>query len=105
VQNGTGLRMLANSRRRQSCRSVAVLTACALIAASITTARAGVAECKEAIQQYNSAQSDVADALRSYARCLSGSDGHDDCSSEFSSLRSAQDDFESAVAEYESNCS
>ena len=105
VQVGAGLRMLASSKRRRSRRRTTVLTACALIAASIATARAGVSECQEAIQQFNSAKSDVAEALRSYAQCLSGSDGHDDCSSEFFSLQSAQDDFESAVSEYESNCS
>jgi hypothetical protein len=31
-------------------------------------------------------------------------DGHDDCSIEFSALRSVQDDFESAVSDYESEC-
>jgi hypothetical protein len=62
-------------------------------------------ECREAISQYNSAKSDIADALKRYASCVSDSDGHDDCSSEFSTLRSAQDDFESAVSDYESNCS
>ena len=56
------------------------------------------------LSQYNSPKSDVTDALKLYAACVSDSDGHDDCSSEFSSLRSAQDDFESAVSEYESNC-
>jgi hypothetical protein len=40
---------------------------------------------------------EVSDALRHYARCISDSQGHDDCSTEFSSLKSAQDDFESAV--------
>jgi hypothetical protein len=54
-------------------------------------------ECREAIDRYNSAISDVSTALRRYASCVSDSRGHDDCSSEFSSLRSAQDDFESAV--------
>jgi hypothetical protein len=32
------------------------------------------------------------------------SDGHDDCSSEFSRIGSAQSDFELAVSEYESEC-
>lgn len=60
--------------------------------------------CRDAIDQYKSAKSDLRDALRIYAQCLSDSDGHDDCSSEFSSLQSAQDDFETAVSEYESEC-
>jgi hypothetical protein len=73
------------------------------VVATIET-RANPEECRDAISQYNSAKSDIADALKRYASCVSDSDGHDDCSSEFSSLRSAQDDFESAVSDYESNC-
>jgi hypothetical protein len=53
---------------------------------------------------YNSAISDLSDALRRYSRCLSNSNGHDDCSSEFRRLKNAQSDFESAVSEYESEC-
>jgi len=41
----------------------------------------------------------------SSGRCVSDSKGHDDCSSEFSTLHSAQDDFESAVSEYQDKCS
>lgn len=65
---------------------------------------AGPAECRDAVDDYNSALDDVSGALRSYADCVSGSDGHDDCYSEFSRLRSAQDDFESAVSDYQSEC-
>jgi hypothetical protein len=43
--------------------------------------------CREAIDQYQSAKSDVSDALRAYATCVSDSKGRDDCSSEFSTLR------------------
>jgi hypothetical protein len=42
------------------------------------------------VDRYNEATSEVADALRAYSRCVSDSRGHDDCSSEFSRLRSAQ---------------
>ena len=62
------------------------------------------ADCNYAVSNYNSAISDVETALRRYTRCLSSSQGHDDCSSEFRRLKSAQSDFESAVSEYESNC-
>ena len=58
-------------------------------------------ECRDAVDRYNSAKSDVADAIATYARCVSGSDGHDDCSTEFESLRSQQDEFESTVSGYE----
>jgi hypothetical protein len=67
-------------------------------------ASASPEECREAIDRYNSAKSDVAYAISTYARCVSGSDGHDDCSTEFESLRSQQDEFESAVSDYESEC-
>jgi hypothetical protein len=60
--------------------------------------------CQDALNQYRSTKSDVRDALRNYTNCIDGSDGHDDCSSEFSTLQSAQDDFETAVSEYESEC-
>ena len=85
-------------------RCILRLAACAIFVASVASADADPDSCRDAIDQYKSAKSDVADALRSYASCLSGSDGHDDCSSEFSSLQSAQDDFEAAVSEYESEC-
>ena len=70
----------------------------------VPKALATPSECREAVDQYNSALSDVSDALKRYRSCVADSQGHDDCSSEFSTLRSAQDDFESAVSEYESEC-
>jgi hypothetical protein len=36
---------------------------------------------------------------------VSESKGRDDCATEFSTLHSAQDDFESAVADYQGDCS
>jgi hypothetical protein len=61
-------------------------------------------ECQEAISDFESARSDISTALQSYVNCVSSSDGHDDCSSEFETLKSAQDDFEDAVSRYESEC-
>src|SRR5665213_608059 len=55
----------------------------ALLLISITATKADPEECRNAVDQYNSARSDVSDALRIYASCISGSDGHDDCSTEF----------------------
>ena len=75
-----------------------------LLAFSTATAYAGTEECNTAIESYNSAASGIATALRRYSSCVSGSQGHDACSSEFRRVRSAQSDFESAVADYESNC-
>jgi hypothetical protein len=64
-------------------------------------ARSDTEECRDSLEHYNAAPGDVAGALRQYGRCVSDSKGHDDCSSEFSTLHSAQDDFESAVSEYQ----
>jgi hypothetical protein len=75
-----------------------------ILAISAFAANADPAECRQAIHEYNSAMAEVSDALRHYAGCISDSQGHDDCSTEFSSLKSAQDDFESAVSDYESEC-
>jgi hypothetical protein len=83
---------------------VATIWAIALFLISAVGTKADPEGCRDAVDQYRSAKSDVSDALRGYATCISGSDGHDDCSSEFSSLHSAQDDFESAVSQYESEC-
>jgi hypothetical protein len=46
----------------------------------------------------------VVDALRGYSMCISGNEGHDDCSKEFFSLRLAQENFAAVVAKYETKC-
>jgi hypothetical protein len=71
---------------------------------NILPIHAATANCSDATDTYNSAVSDVSDALRRYTRCISSSAGHDDCSSEFRRLKNAQSDFESAVSEFESEC-
>ena len=68
-------------------------------------ARSDTDECRDALEHYQSARSDVSSALRQYGRCVSESKGHEDCTSEFSTLHSAQDGFESAVSEYQDKCS
>ena len=62
-------------------------------------------ECQEAIEKYNTAIQEIADKMKRYSRCLSGSEGNDDCATEFRRLKSAQDDFEYAVNGYRSECS
>ncbi len=62
------------------------------------------ASCGDAIDTINLAISNLANALQDYSRCLSNSNGHDDCSSEFRSLTRTQSDFESAVTQYEREC-
>jgi hypothetical protein len=76
----------------------------ALLLISDVETNADPEDCKAAIEQYNSAKSDLADALKKYSDCVNDSDGHDDCSTEFEEVKSTQDDFESAVSEYESEC-
>jgi hypothetical protein len=77
------------------------LGAAAVWSAMPTTA---MADCNDATSAYNSAISDVSDAIKRYTRCLSSSNGHDDCSSEFRRLKNAQSDFETAVSQYEGEC-
>jgi hypothetical protein len=82
---------------------IVALGAAAVVWSALPT-RAAKADCSEATSTYNSAISDVSDAIRRYTRCLSSSNGHDDCSSEFRKLKNAQSDFESAVSKYENEC-
>ena len=55
-------------------------------------------DCKSYIEQYNSAVDDISRYFKSYARCVSSSEGKDDCSLEFRRLKSAQSEFEDAVS-------
>ena len=48
------------------------------------------ANCSDAIDTIESAISNLSNALQGYLRCLSDSNGHDDCASEFRSLTKAQ---------------
>jgi hypothetical protein len=85
-------------------RVMGIVALCAAVVLIVLPTRAATADCSDATDSYNSAISDVSDALKRYTRCLSSSNGHDDCSSEFRKLKNAQSDFESAVSEYESEC-
>jgi hypothetical protein len=75
-----------------------------IVVAQSVAAIADPEQCRLAVDQYNLAVEDLSSRLRSYANCLSGSQGKDDCSLEFSSLRSAQSDFEQAVSAYITDC-
>ena len=70
-----------------------------------STARSDTKECQDALDRYTAVLHDVVGALHRYGGCVAESRGHDDCSIEFSTLQSAQDDFESAVSSYQSDCS
>jgi hypothetical protein len=95
---GIGISMRTGGR-------ISVIIMCAIVSVCLPrTSLAGPTECQEAIDEYKSATSDISTALHAYADCVSNSGGHADCSTEFESLRSAQDDLESAVSNYESEC-
>jgi hypothetical protein len=60
--------------------------------------------CEAAVRSYNDAAESIPSRLRSYAPCVEASQGHDDCSSQFSRIRSAHSTFSSAVSDYSVNC-
>jgi hypothetical protein len=72
---------------------------------SASAANADPTSCREAADHYKSAVAEVSETVRNYTTCVSDSRGHDSCSTEFLQLQQAQDGFESAVSEYESECS
>lgn len=82
------------------------IAALAILLATFTSSRAwaDAEECQSAINYYNSVTGDISDYLKRYANCIGGSQGRDDCNFEFRKLKSAQDDFESALSGYQSNC-
>ncbi|RWI41189.1 MAG: hypothetical protein EOQ93_31965 [Mesorhizobium sp.] len=80
------------------------MVAIATITAPAGNAWADAEDCQNAIASYNSATSDISYTLKRYANCVGDSQGKDDCDFEFRKLKSAQDDFESAVSDYRSNC-
>lgn len=83
-------------------KQVTLMILVATIASLPVTATAN--DCDDAVDSYNSAADDLMSALRRYASCVSSSEGKDDCSGQFSRVRSAQSDFESAVSEIDSYC-
>jgi len=60
--------------------------------------------CNEAVDAYNNTVNGIADHLKRYSRCVGGSEGRDDCSTEFRRLRNSQSSFESAVSNFQSEC-
>ena len=81
--------------------SVALMAFGILAAASPANA---ADDCQSAVSEYNSAVQSINYTLSRYARCITGSRGTDDCSTEFRRLKSAQSDFESAVSGYQAYC-
>jgi hypothetical protein len=84
-----------------------IVIVAAVVIVAVTSnrlARAGQDECKEAIASYNSAVEEVSNTMKRYSRCVSDSQGHDDCSSEFRRMKSSQSEFEAEVSNYGSEC-
>jgi hypothetical protein len=75
-----------------------------LVLSFSSSAQADPESCRAAIDEYNMAVDSISTALKRYARCVSDSQAHDDCSREFRRLKSAQDDFETAVSSYGLEC-
>ena len=78
--------------------------AAAALLASLISSPALASDCSDAAEQYDQALDEVIYALNRYTRCLNGSGGRDDCSTEFRRLKNAQDDLEYAVSDIESYC-
>jgi hypothetical protein len=79
----------------------------AVVTVALTSNRlacAGEAECKDAIASYNSAIEEISNTMKRYSRCVSDSQGHEDCSSQFRRLKLSQSHFETAVSNYGSEC-
>jgi hypothetical protein len=77
-----------------------------LVSFVVAIAPAGAQEeqCRRAVDEFNLAREDIVSTARQYARCVTDSEGADDCSSEFRELRGAQDAFEEAVSEHQAYC-
>ena len=61
-------------------------------------------DCASYVSDYKTAVNEIDYASRRYIRCIEGSAGTDDCSSEFRRLKNAQSDFESAISGISSYC-
>ena len=85
-------------------RCLVIAVVCAGLAAGPASAVTAQSACRDAVDKYNSTMGELFYALKRYSTCISNSRGTDDCYSEFSRVRGAQSDFESAVSSYKSEC-
>jgi hypothetical protein len=81
------------------------LLAIVLVQWAVQSAAADTSDCRDALKHYRLAQVEAVAASRSYAKCLTSYELHEDCSPEFAILRVAHDKFEAAVADLERGCS
>lgn len=90
--------------RKSSSFTLQMLGAIGFTIFAYTSAYASTDTCKFSVDHYITAQSEISVALRAYSTCMSNSNGHDNCTSEFDRLRAAQDDFAAAVLERQFAC-
>ena len=81
-------------------RILAFTLAISLCHFGFANAQTDQSECQEAIGRYSRASKEISEYARIYGNCIWNSRGLNDCSSEFGSLKDAQDDFEKAVSTY-----
>jgi hypothetical protein len=75
-----------------------------VLLSAVTPASAQSDQCRKAVEDFHSAREAIVDTAQEYARCVSDSEGADDCGSEFRELRGAQEAFEEAVSEFPAHC-
>lgn len=61
-------------------------------------------ECRDALQRAEDAAQELASSTRSLLDCVESEDFEDDCSSEFTRVRSDHDDYEDAVSDVQIYC-
>jgi hypothetical protein len=110
VAGGAQARAICKANRSTigsgSMKRYPVTAACGIILCALmgTATQADPEGCKDAIlQNLNSARVTVDAALNTYGACIY-SDGHGDCSRQFSGVKSAFAAFESAASAYENEC-
>ncbi|UJB21323.1 MULTISPECIES: hypothetical protein [Lysobacter] len=82
--------------------AVAAMTICSLSMSA--SAQIENRDCADSKEQADSHAADLSHYARRLQRCADAKDFSDDCSIEFSRVRNAHDDYESAVSDVSLNC-
>ena len=75
-----------------------------LVTALVSSSPVRADECGDAVTDYNSVLAHLQDATQRFSNCVAGSLGVNNCSGEFSRLRSAYGEFAAAVVIYTRQC-
>jgi len=81
-----------------------IIGSTALLCCGGATAAQDIRQCSYSVESYNTTVSNVRSQLVVFSTCLNESQGKDDCTSEFRSLRRAQSELVLAVSTIEANC-